>query len=98
MTYYMKPKFKTYKDFYYQLIFNRLSIRFLGNKFVYKTLDYMNFRPSFESWIRLFQKELSHVFSKMAFYQNISIYKEDADKVTQSRPIFSYCVLKFLEI
>ena len=32
--------------------------------------------------------ELSHVSSKMGFYQNISIYKEDADKVTQSRPIF----------
>ena len=64
-------------------------------KFISKTLDYFNFGPSFKRWINSFKMELSHVSSKMGFYQNISIYKEDADRVTQSRPIFSYCVLKF---
>ena len=36
-------------------------------KLIFKTLDYFKFRPSFKSWIRLFQNGTDHVFSKMAF-------------------------------
>ena len=65
-------------------------------KFISKTLDYYNFGPSFKNWIQLFFKiELSHAFFKTDFYHTFSIFKEGADRGTQSRLTYSYFVLKF---
>ena len=64
-------------------------------KFFSKTLDYFNFGPSFKSWIKHFQNGTESCILQNGFISEYFYLQRGCRNVTQSGPIFSYCVLKF---